>query len=105
MLREGAVAVAQVAALSHEKSVIDAALDAVGAGTGKIWNGAADPIADLDDAILSVIKATKYGSWMGVGILFGASAWKIFKNQEKVRGRFVVGNGGDKAGLGLAFPT
>jgi hypothetical protein len=105
MLREGAVAVAEVAALAHEKSVIDAALAAVGAGTGKTWNAAADPIADVDDAILSVIKAAKYGSLMGVGVLFGATAWKIFKNQDKVRGRFVVGNGGGKASLGLAVPT
>ena len=105
MLREGAVAVAEVGALSHEKTVIDAALAAVGAGTGKKWDDAADPISDVDDAILSVIKAAKYGSLMGVGILFGATAWKIFKNQSKVRGRFVVGNGGGKASLGLAVPT
>jgi len=104
MLREGAVAVAEVGALSHEKTVIDAALAAVGAGTGKKWDDAADPISDVDDAILSVIKATKYGSLMGVGILFGATAWKIFKNQEKVRGRFVLGSGG-KGGMGLAVPT
>jgi hypothetical protein len=105
MLREGAVAVAEVGALSHEKSVIDAALVAVGAGTDKVWNSSADPIADVDDAILAVIKAAKYGSLMGVGILFGATAWKIFKNQEKVRGRFVVGNGRNRSELGLAVPT
>jgi hypothetical protein len=105
MLREGATAVAEVAALSHEKSVIDAALAAVGAGTGMTWNDAADPISDVDDAILSVIKAAKYGSLMGVGLLFGATAWKIFKNQAKVRGRFVVGNGRGKSDLGLAVPT
>ena len=105
MLREGASSVAEVAALSHEKTVIDAALAAVGAGTAKTWNDAADPISDVDDAILSVIKAAKYGSLMGVGLLFGATAWKIFKNQVKVRGRFVVGNGGGKASLGLAVPT
>jgi hypothetical protein len=105
MLREGATAVAEVAALSHEKAVIDAALVAVGAGTAKTWNAAADPIADVDDAILSVIKAAKYGSLMGVGVLFGATAWKVFKNQEKVRGRFVVGNGRNKGDLGLAVPT
>jgi hypothetical protein len=105
ILREGATAVAEVGALAHEKSVIDAGLAAVGAGTDKTWNAAADPIADVDDAILSVIKAAKYGSLMGVGVLFGATAWKIFKNQDKVRGRFVVGTGGGKSNLGLAVPT
>jgi len=107
MLREGAVAVAEVAALAHEKAVIDAALAAVGTGVNKVWSSAADPVADVDDAILEVIKAAKYGSLMGVGVLFGASAWKIFKNQEKIRSRFVVGNGagGQKGKLGLAVPT
>jgi hypothetical protein len=104
VLREGAVAVAEVAALAHEKTVIDKALAAIGAGTSKTWNDAADPVADIDDAVLSVIKTCGYGSLMGVGILFGASAWNIFKNQAKVRGRFVVGTGG-KSGLGLAVPT
>jgi hypothetical protein len=107
MLREGAVAVAEVAALAHEKAVIDAALQAVGSGTNKVWSSAADPVADVDDAILQVIKAAKYGSLMGVGVLFGATAWKIFKNQEKIRGRFTIGTGnsGSKGKLGLAVPT
>jgi hypothetical protein len=107
MLREGVTAVAEMAALSHESSVISAALEAVGSGTSKTWNASADPVADVDDAILAVIKAAKYGSLMGVGVLFGATAWKIFKNQDKVRGRFVVGNGtGKESGkLGLAVPT
>jgi hypothetical protein len=100
-LREGAVACAEVAALAHEKSVIDAALAAVGAGTSKTWNSSADPVSDLDDAILSVIKAAKYGSLMGVGVLFGATAWKIFKNAEKVRSRIVGGIGKG----GLAVPS
>jgi hypothetical protein len=103
VLREGAVAVAEVAALSHEKSVIDAALNAAGAGTGVTWNDSADPVADIDDAILDVIRAAKYGSLMGVGVLFGASSWVAFKNQDKVRGRFVIGNGG--RGGNLAVPT
>lgn len=102
-LREGAVAVAEVAALAHEKSVIDAALAATGAGTGKTWDSSADPVADVDAAILDVIKSAKYGSLMGVGVLFGASAWVVFKNAAAVRGRFVVGNG--RAGGSLAVPT
>lgn len=107
MLREGVTAVAEMASLAHEASVINAALAAVGVGTNKTWDASADPVSDIDDAILSVIKAAKYGSLMGVGVLFGATAWSIFKNQDKVRGRFVVGNGGGKGSgrLGLAVPT
>jgi len=103
-MKEAAVAVAEVAALAHEKTVIDAALAAVGAGTSKTWNSSADPVSDIDAAILSVIKTAKYGSLMGVGILFGATAWTIFKNQALVRGRFVVGPGA-KGGIGVAVPT
>lgn len=39
------------------------------------------------------------GSLMGVGVLFGATAWKIFKNAAGVRNRFVVG------GKSLAVPN
>ncbi|MBP7830978.1 MAG: hypothetical protein KA248_13785 [Kiritimatiellae bacterium] len=104
MLREGAVAIAQVAALSHEKRVIDAALEAVGAGTAKTWDASSDPVADVDTSILQVIKACAFGSVMNVGVLFGATAWKIFKNAAAVRNRFVVGSGG-KTGVGLAVPS
>lgn len=102
MLKEGAVAIAEIGALAHEKSVIDKTLAALGTGTSKTWNGAADPVDDIDAAILQVIKAAKYGSLMGVGVLFGADAWRIFKNHAAVRGRFVVGN---KAAKATATPT
>jgi len=105
MLREGMTAVAEVGALAHESSVITAALAAVGAGTDKTWGSSADPVSDIDAAILSVIKAARYGSLMGIGVLFGATAWSIFKNQSSVRGRFVIGTGAGKSSLGLAVPT
>ena len=98
-LREGAVSIAEVAALAHEKKVIDLALAAAGAGTAKTWNSSADPVNDIDTAILAVLKAAKYGSLMGVGVLFGATAWQIFKNAAAVRGRFTTG------GKSLAVPT
>ena len=102
LVKEGAVAIAEIAALAHEKAVIEAALEALGAGTNKTWNSAADPVSDLDDYILQVVKAAKYGSLMGVGVLFGAAAWRIFKNHATVRSRFVVGNPKAKA---TATPT
>ena len=104
VLREGATAVAEVAALAHEKTVIDKALEAVGAGTAKTWNSAADPVKDVDDTVLDVIKKCGYGSLMSIGVLFGATAWAVFKNAEKVRNRFIVGKGGG-GGLGLAVAT
>jgi len=101
-LREGAVAVAEVAALAHEKKVIDMALDAAGAGTNKTWDSSADPVSDIDDQILTVLKAAKYGSLMGIGVLFGATAWKIFKNAANVRARFIIGS---KSAKSLAVPN
>lgn len=101
-LREGAVAVAEVAALAHEKKVIDMALAAAGAGTDKTWNSSADPVGDIDDQILTVLKAAKYGSLMGIGVLFGATAWKIFKNAANVRARFIIGS---KSAKSLAVPN
>lgn len=102
MLKEGAVAVAEVASLAHEKQVIDLALAAAGSGTNKTWNSSSDPVDDLDSAVLDVLKAAKYGSLMGVGILFGATAFKIFKNAANVRGRIVSGSGGSTKAAGLA---
>ena len=90
MLREGAQAVAEVASLAHEKTVIDAALVAAGGGTNKTWGSTADPVNDIDTEILNVIKAAKYGSLMGVRVLFGANAWRIFKNQKTVTTKFTV---------------
>lgn len=92
ILQEGATLIAEVAGLAHEKAVLDAALIAVGGGVAKDWTraGAGDPVADIDGAILSVIKIAKYGSLMGVGVLFGASAYMYFKNHPLVRGRFVT---------------
>ena len=101
-LKEGANAVAEIAGLVHEKTVIFAALAAAGDGTGKTWDSSGDPIADLDTYIINVLKAARYGSLMGVGVLFGVNAWRIFKNHSKVTGKFVVGN--SKRG-NVAIPT
>lgn len=87
-MQEAADEAAAIAALSHEKSVIDAALagrDPVPAEFGP----GANVIDYLDSVILEVIKAARYGSAMGVGLLFGASAFKGVKNHPKVVGRIV----------------
>jgi len=93
VLEEGATLVAEIAGLAHEKLVVDTALSSIGAGTDKTWNSSADPVNDIDTYVLAVIKAAKYGSLMGVGVLFGASAFRIFKNQANVRARFTTAGG------------
>lgn len=92
MLAEGARAVAEVAALSHEKTVLDLALATIGAGTDSNFTSASvDPVDVLDAQILNVIKAARYGSLMSVGVLFGATAWQRFKNNSNVRARVFMG--------------
>lgn len=106
VIMEASDMVAEVAGLSHEKSVIDAAVAAAGSPTSKTWNSSADPVADIDAAIKAVALAAKSGL-MEIGVLFGVGAWEIFKNQANVRGRFIVGSGA-KAGAGgvsFAVPT
>jgi len=103
-LQEGATMIAEVAGLAHEKSVIDAAVAAAGAGTDKNWgSGGTNPIDDIDAQILAVIKAAKYGSLMGIGIVFGATAWQRFKAHSTVTGKFVVGNA--RTQTRVAVPT
>lgn len=94
MLQEGAQMIAEVGALDHEKTVIDLALATISSSSTLTWSGStpSDPVGDIDTDILSVIKAAAYGSAMDVGVLFGANAWRLFKNNTYVKGRFVQGN-------------
>jgi hypothetical protein len=98
MLMEGAVSVAEVGGLVHEKRVIDAAIAAAGAGTN-VSVGGVDAVDQIDNALLGVLKAAKYGSLMGVGVLFGATAFKLFKNSASVKARFVTSGSGKKGDL------
>lgn len=92
---------AAVAGLAHEKTVIDMALASVGAGTDSNFTSSSiDPVDILDTQIQAVIKAAGYGSLMGVGLLFGATAWQRYKNNANVRARFVGGSGGGAKGGG-----
>ena len=102
-LMEAADLGAEIGALAHEKNVIDTALGTLGAGTAVDFGAGKDPIDVIDQYILNTIKAAKYGSLMGVGVLFGATAWRGFKNHASVRGRYVV-NTSKFARVGIAQP-
>ncbi len=103
-LMEAADEAAAVGSLSHEKRVVDLVQDTLTA-VSKDWGANADPVDDIDDQILAVLKAAKYGSLMGVRILFGADAFKVFKNHPAVAKKFVVGTGKGSQGVSLAQPT
>lgn len=95
-LQEGATLIAEVSGLAHEKAVLDLAVASITGGNTSTptWTGATDdPVNLIDTLILNTIKAAKYGSLMGVGILFGATAFKAFKNAPLVRARFVTAGG------------
>lgn len=89
IFQEGADMCAEVAALSHEKDVVDLALEALGDGDPAVFDANTDPVKFLDQQILAVLKSAKYGSLMGIRVLFGASAWLIFKNHPKITAKFV----------------
>lgn len=91
IFREAADEVAAVAALAHEKTVLDLAIATVGAGSSLSETSSDDVIDQMDAQILNVIKAAKYGSLMGVGVLMGATYWRKIKNHASVKGRFVSG--------------
>lgn len=63
-----------------------------------------DPIALLDNMILSVKRAAKNGA--PVKILFGTTKFKQFRNNKNVKARFIVSNrGAAAANVGVVSPT
>lgn len=91
LVNEGSDMVAEVAALAHEKEVVDLGLEALGAGTDASFVDAIDPIKFLDEKILAVLKSAKCGSLIKIRLLIGADAWLIIKNHPKVTGK-ITGN-------------
>lgn len=92
LLQEGADMAAEVSSLAHEKTVVDTAVRTLTAGAGNIDFAAdKDVIDQLDQQIIAIIKAARYGSLMGVGILFGPTFFRRMKNHASVKGRFPVG--------------
>ena len=102
IMQEGADLCAEVGALSHEKTVIDAAIAAVGNGTALSIGSTDDIISQIDGNILDVVKAGAMGGMMEVGVLFGAGAWRVVKNHASVRGRLISGSKRDLANVSLA---
>ncbi len=81
LLREAADDASYLGALAHELAVISAALANAGAGTGGVWNTMTnDPVAEINTAIIEVIKAAAGGN-IEVGIVMDpTAALAFFKN-------------------------
>lgn len=62
-----------------------------------------DPIALLDNMILAVKKAAKNGA--PVKVLFGTTKFKQFRNNAKVKSRFIVSAGRQAGNVGTISPT
>lgn len=92
MAQYGATLVADIAALSHEAAVVDAALAAAGAGTDSNFaSTSVDPVAVIDGEILAVIKAVKNGA--PVRVVMGPTAWLRIKANANVQKRLVANTG------------
>ncbi|MBK8477454.1 MAG: hypothetical protein IPL39_14470 [Opitutaceae bacterium] len=92
LLQEGADMANEAASLAHEQTVIDTAIATLTAGAGAIDFAADKDLVDqLDQQIIAIIKAANYGSLMGIGLLFGPTFFRRFKNHPSVKGRFISG--------------
>lgn len=89
LMREAADMVAHVGTLSHERDVITAALASVGAGTD-VNVATVDPVNSIDTQLDAVALAAAGGSITNLRLLFGPTAWRMFKNSTFVRSRFVA---------------
>ena len=117
MLAEAGQMCAEVAGLAHENSVISAAVTQLtgGAVTLDFATTTQDVVNDIDTQIEAVVKSAGGGGGiMNVGVLFGITAARKFKNHATVRARFInnAGRGSvpsptfeEAAGLLLGRPS
>lgn len=90
LLREAADDGAWLAGLAHEKKVIDTALASAGAASGGAWSnpaGSDDPVAEVNTAIIDVIKAAAGGN-TEIGIVMDPTVLVAFFAHNKTKGYF-----------------
>lgn len=109
-LMEAQTVLADASALALESEIVTVAKTQALASTltkaVDFTDDAVDPIAILDDLILSVKKAAKNGA--PVKVLFGTTKFKQFRNNKNVKSRYIVaagGGAGGKGAVGTVSPT
>lgn len=89
LLMEAADDAAFMAALSHEKEVIDLAVAGAGAATGGTWSSDSnDPVAEVNTAIAEVILAAGGSDMIEIGMIWSADAVRAFFKNAKTKGYF-----------------
>jgi len=91
MIMEAAAMAAEVGGLSHEKTVIDLAVSTLtgGASTLDYATSTNDIVDAIDTEIISVMKqAGGAGGLLKVGLIFGVTAARKFKNHATIRSRY-----------------
>jgi hypothetical protein len=88
LVREAADDSAWLAGLSHEKRVIDKALANAAAATGGTWSSDSnDPVKEINQSIINVIKAAGGGN-VEVGIVMDPTSALLFFANAKTKGYF-----------------
>lgn len=97
---------AEVAALQHEKRVIDLAIAGINSGSANATikpyktTSPDDPVAAIDSYILESLKAARTGGTTGIRVLFGATAWQLIKNCSAIRNRVITSGAGGPSATG-----
>ena len=109
-IMEAQSVLADASALALENEIVNTAQTAALASTltaaADFTDDGVDPIALLDNLILSVLKAAKNGA--PVKVLFGTTKFKQFRNNKNVRSRYIVaanGGKGNASSVGNVSPT
>lgn len=102
-IQEGQSILADAAGLSHEEQVVSkATVTLTGSAVQKDFaDDAVDPIAYLDSVIGAVKKASRNGA--PIKLLWGWEAFRKFRANKNVKGRFIVGAG--RNSVGTISPT
>lgn len=88
-MKEAADMASQIGTLSHERDTITLALTTLGVGTD-VNVLATDPVNAIDEQLDAIALAAAGGSITNLRLLFGPTAWRLFKNSTYVRSRFVA---------------
>lgn len=91
-LQEAADLAGEVSSLAHEKQVLDLAIKTL-TPDAKAFSFAdnVDVVDKFDEALVETLVAARYGSRMGLGVVFGPTFLRKLKNHPQVRGRFLGG--------------